>query len=300
MNQDAAPPPPEETMMIQKGNPSPGGAIVRLGLWVTIVVLAPVAAWAQADLPLVPTYTVSDLGIIPRPFAPSRLLVYDTIQKELGLTDDQKKQQAELVAERLRKLPRLNPANNDMAAFRQAQTAAYRAFEARFEQTLTPAQHERLDQILLQLEGPAAFDRPEIGPMVLPGPSLAQRLKLSDEQAQRTRAIAGEGAKDIIKAAGFPITLDPKEALARPQAIRTFVQSPAFHQAKQKAREAGLAVHEAVLQRIEEVLTDAQRAEYQALRGKPVDLSRLNPDDANARQTDEFVVRAAFRRMGQR
>lgn len=270
-------------------------------LGLVMVGLAPVAGHAQAVVPAGPMYTVSDLGVIPRPFAPSRLLADGAIQKELGLTDDQKKEQDKLVAERLQKLPRLNqgPAGQDRAAFFRAQTAVYKEFEIRIEQTLTPAQRTRLEQLQLQLEGPVAFNRPEQGPLASTGPSLAARLKLSGEQAQRTRAIADEGVKDIIEAARFPLVLDPRQGPPGPEAIRALVRSPGFQESKRKAREAGLAVHEAVLQRIEAVLTDAQRAEYQALRGKPLDLTRLKPDDALEQQYDENMVRAAFRRFGQ-
>ena len=43
------------------------------------------------------------------------------------------------------------------------------------------------------------------------GPPLAERLKLSDDQMRRIRAIAAAGEQEIPKAASFPIPLDPKD-----------------------------------------------------------------------------------------
>jgi len=67
-----------------------------------------------------------------------------------------------------------------------------------------PDQRERLDQIQLQAQGPLAFARPEFGPTTLVRPPLPERLKLSDDQAQRAQAIVEEGQKEIAKAASFP------------------------------------------------------------------------------------------------
>src|SRR5262249_39612709 len=155
-----------------------------------------------------------------------------------------------------------------------------------------------LDQIQLQAQGPLAFSRPERGgwsAMTYVGPPLAERLKLSDDQVKRIRAIAQQGNQEISKAASVPIPLDPKDKPTT-EAIRKWVESREFEAAKQKARQAAREAWAAVLRRIEEVLTEPQRQDYHRLVGAPFDLSRLR--DGAPEEMRQYEINQVAQALG--
>jgi hypothetical protein len=159
--------------------------------------------------------------------------------------------------------------------------------------TLEPAQRDRLDQIQLQAQGPLAFDRSQAADLAIDGPDMTERLKLTDDQAQRVRAIAQEGAGEIERAATVPIVLDPAASAPTPESIRKLVETPAFKEAKRKTREDARRAWASVVRRIEEVLTEPQRASYRAMIGAPFDLAKIR-FDADETAEDANMVAGAL------
>ena len=209
------------------------------------------------------------------------LLGFEPVQEELRLTDAQKKEQEAIVERRVQKIQQV--------AERQqgpGQVAGGPGRHLQGDRGGDPGEsHARAARTAGPDPDPARgaaspSPRPRSGLVAAIGPPLPQRLKLSDDQVRRVRAIAEEGEKEITKAASFAIPLDSKQEPPSMEAIRTLVESPEFQEAKQKARQAGRDASAAVVQRIEEVLTDTQREAYHELRGAPFDLSRLSVEGA--------------------
>ena len=162
---------------------------------------------------------------------------------------------------------------------------------------LKPEQRQRLDQIQLQAQGPLAFARPDPGTQADVGPSLTQRLKLTDEQVRRAREILQEGQKEIANAATFPIVLDPKDGPPTMESVGKLVDTPEFQAAKKKAGQDGRAALAAVTRRMEEILTADQREAYHNLLGEPFDLSKLG-EGVRGMSEREFDVRVAAQALG--
>src|SRR5262249_2967053 len=144
------------------------------------------------------------------------------------------------------------------------------------------------------IHGPQAFQRWPERIAHLRGSPLSKRLQLSDDQVLRIEAIAREGSEAITKAVSFPINLDSKNGPPTVEAIRKFVESPEFQAAKEKARRAGRDARAAVMQRIEAVLTDEQRAAYHKMLGEAFDLAKLGAPAQPERQIDLQIVARAF------
>jgi hypothetical protein len=241
-----------------------------------------------------PFYEVQAFGVVPLSVMPSMLLGLEPVQQELMITDAEKKAQDAIMQRRFEKIQQARRDNKDFAKFQEARAVIWRETDEAIQASLTPEQRERLDQIQAQVEGPLAFARPESGPISSTGRPLSERLKLSDDQVRRCRAIVEEGEKEIAKAARFPIALDSKNGPPTVEGIRTLVESPEFQAAKQKARQAGRDANAAVIRRIEAVLTVEQREAYHKLLGVPFDLSKLRWGPLDERQVDIRIVGAAF------
>jgi hypothetical protein len=269
-----------------------GAAALALGLGVLQV---PAAGQGT------PSYEVWDFGVVPRPSVLMVLLSLEPVQQELKMTDAQKTEQTSIIARQQRemqkKMQQARRDNKEREKFQAAQAAIGREFQAAIRGAFQPEQWERLDQIQLQAQGPLAFARPEGGPWdgACTGPPLVERLKLSDDQVRRIRAIIREGDGEITKAASFPIPLDPKDKPTT-EAIGKLVDSAEFQAAKKKASQAGRDAWAAVIGRIEEVLTESQRQDYHKLLGAPFDLSRLK--DGEPAQQRQFEVNMVARAVG--
>src|SRR5262249_42578468 len=152
------------------------------------------------------------------------------------------------------KLEQMRRDTKDMAKLRELRGAIVREMDEALMASLTPAQRERLDQIRIQVEGPLAFAKTETvrGLTVFTGTPLTERLALDADQVRRVRALIEEGMKPIEDAARFPIALDSKNGPPTVDAIRALVESPAFQEAKQKARQASREANAALMRRIEE------------------------------------------------
>ncbi len=244
-----------------------------------------------------PAFELWDFGVVPRPSVMMALLSFEPVQQELKLTEAQRREQQTVLQ---RQQQKMQQARRNTKGREKAQAAlATVAHEAQaIRGVFKPEQWERLDQIQLQAQGPIAFARPDNGPwsaMAYVGPSLAERLKLSDDQLKRIRAIVQQGDQEISKAASVPIPLDPKDKPTT-EAIRKWVESPEFEAAKQKARQAAREAWAAVLRRIEEVLTEPQRQDYHRLVGAPFDLSRLR--DGAAEEMRQYEINQVAQALG--
>jgi hypothetical protein len=272
-----------------------------------VTALAMVLAWGVLPVPAIgqekekPAFEISDFGVVPRPTVLGVLLELEPVQQELKLTDAQKKEVRAVIQRQRREMQRqMQQARRQTKAGEKPQAApaiAGNEAQAAILGVFKPEQWERLGQIQLQGQGPLAFTRDgdaPYRPFTDVGPPLAERLKLSDDQVKRIKAIVNEGDTEITRAASFPIPLNPKDKPTT-EAIRKLVDSPEFQAAKQKTRQAGRDAWAAVIRRIEEVLTEPQRRDYHKLLGAPFDLSKLRDSEPEERQ---FEVNQVARALG--
>jgi hypothetical protein len=235
----------------------------------TIALLATRVALSQvatADAPP-PAYAVIESRQFVLPHF--LLLQQEPMQEALKTSDAQKEQQAKIV-EQFRKKMRAVRGANGWERVVAAREEAAKAILANLE----PDQRARFDQIELQLQGPMAFEPPD----------LAKRLELSAEQTDTVRAIAGKA--DLDKTARIPLPWKAGDPSITEDAIRDFVGSEQFIAAKQQARKAVFAGHSAALRQIEETLTADQRAAYEKMLGEPLDVEKfIHEDLPNIRET---------------
>ncbi len=128
------------------------------------------------------------------------------------------------------------------------------------EDVLKPEQVERLEEIELQSEGPAALTRPDV----------ARTLRLSEDQITVIWNILDQltGANEQVKAAlkNAQAGLDPPKDEARKE------------QEKAQFRTASSRLRGEAVRRIEAVLTRAQRNKFTRMLGEPFDFSRIRPE----------------------
>ena len=181
------------------------------------------------------------------------------VQKELGVSDEQKKDVAQLVAETQKQM-RSSMAGFDFEKFqnmtqeerqkffadsRKKSEEATKAAEEKLSKILDEKQLARLNELRLQREGIAALGRPEV----------AKQLGLSEDQAAKIRKIqeqgrpgfggpGGPGGPGKAGGPGGP-GQDPREFMAQMQKQR------------EKLKADVLAV-----------LTDEQRAKWTEMKGK--------------------------------
>ncbi len=254
------------------------------------LIVAVFLAGANAQEP--PPFAVWDFGAVPHPAPLGALLRSESVQAELKMSDAQKKENAAILERATKRFQQLRAEIKDVAKQREAQEAHAKQLRAEWLANLSPEQRKRLDQIQLQGQGPFAFALPPVATSWLVESMLVERLKLSEEQARRARAIYNAADKEIEKAASFPIELDAKNGRPTMDAIRNLVDRPEFQTAKQKAAEAGRKASAAVTSRIEEILTAEQREAYRKLLGDPIDLTklRLGPPGRDEREFDAQQV----------
>ena len=262
------------------------------------------------------SFPLWEFGTMPRPAFKEVLLGIPVVQEELKLTAAQKKGIEEATRRRFARIQQARREIKDRQKFFEARDAIVKEFQAAILEELEPRQRDRLDQIQLQSQGPLAFNRPGLAQWAWTGPDLAERLKLTDDQVKRVRAIAEEGDKEIEKAAAVPIVLDPKaakptldeirelvgELLLRGRlrqqgkptldSIRKLVETPEFLAAKRKARAAARDAWAAVMRRIEQVLTESQRTAYHELLGAPFDMSKIRFGQSEAAEDAQMVAQA--------
>src|SRR5260370_25214288 len=165
------------------------------------------------------------------------LIGVPVVQEELKLTAAQKRGMEETRTRLLAKAKEALRGITDREKMQATGEAVFKELMPALLANLGPGQRDRLDQIQLQSQGPFAFNRPRNPQLVLEGPSLAERLKLSDDQIERVKAIDDEGEQAIGRAATVPIVLDPKAGAPTHESIRKLVETPEFKAAKRKARD---------------------------------------------------------------
>jgi hypothetical protein len=291
----------EEGLVMTTRNDRAGGRGRRIGAGLAAMATALGLAWVAGPAAGQerPTYEVRDFGVAPSPAPIMSLLNQEPVQRELRVTDAQKEEQQAAIgrqqSEIRKKMQEVRRTTKDQEKIQSAIAATAADYRGAIRKVYRPEQWERLDQIQLQAQGPLAFDRPMIGPasaMWYAGPPLAERLKLSDDQVKRIRAIVEEGGKDISQAAGVPIPLDPKDK-PKLEEIRKYVEGAEFRAAREKATQAGREALTAVTRRVEEILTDAQRQEYHKLLGAPFDVTSLNRGIPAERERQFEVMQVA-------
>ena len=238
----------------------------RRGWTIGVVLAALVAATAQAHAVAQEALTVRvfwDLSVVPGPAVLlGRLVETDAVRQELKLTEAQEKELEAIDERQFTKVRQSARDISDRTKMMAARQAIFKEAIAEIRAILKPDQWERLDQIQLQAQGPLAFAPPRQAAMASAfsaGPFWAERLKLSDDQANRIRAIVEEGTQEIDKAASFSIPVDPKAKPSSMEDVGKLLDSPGYQEAREKALRTGREAVAAVLRRIEEVLTEPQR-----------------------------------------
>ncbi len=188
-------------------------------------------------------------------------LVQKPVQRELKLTDEQRKKVRNLESKHQRDLTRLMPQNplaafNDPASTMQTlqnvpakvQQLGKEVDEA-IDRILTAAQGRRLREISLQLRGGHALNDPEV----------AEALKLTKDQKAKLQEIQQEAMKDMQKAG----------LKAMGDAVRGGFNPAAFQQTSEQAAQKLKELWNNLGKRQMEVLTAEQKAEWQKLTGEP-------------------------------
>ncbi len=274
-----------------------------IGLVAAVMAVAVAMAMAQApatsqEPPIVQLWW--DFETMPRLVPLEALMDIEAVQQELKLTDAQKKEQAAIVQRQYARIRQAVREIKDRAKLPAARDAIIKENTEALRATIKPEQRERLDQIQLQAQGPHAFTRAGQEEMAADhaGTPLSERLRLSDDQVRRIRAIVASGEPEIQKAASFPIPGDPSKKPSTADEVRKLVEGPAFQGAIEKARQLGRETRAALLRRIEEVLTEPQRRAYQAMLGRPFDLSRLRRVGPEQERQIELSVTARALGLG--
>ncbi len=261
-----------------------------VGLVVNVAVLGQEQKPATAAAP--PSYSLWEFGTMPRPAFKQVLLGNPAVQEELKITPAQKAAMEETSRTQREKFQKARRENADPQKFRAARDELMKEILATILANLEPKQRERVDQIQLQSQGPLAFNRVSRPALAFDGPDLTERLKLTEDQIKKVRAIAEAGDAEITKAAELPIALDPKEGAPTPESIKKLVETPEFKAAKKNTREAARKAWDSVIERIEQVLTESQRTAYHEMLGPPFDLHKIRFSDSEAAEDADNVASA--------
>jgi Spy/CpxP family protein refolding chaperone len=196
----------------------------------------------------------------------TRLLVLETVQKDLGLTADQKKQILDLVKVswaqsrefRAKAREALPPSQSRSPEESEARWRELRALNDDFKgkgkelranvlAVLTPSQSERLSQIQLQTSVPGALARPEI----------SKALGISEEQRGKIDAICERMAETLL---ADPPALDGLNSYERRKKVIEF--STKRDKVQEEANKLVL-----------DVLTPEQRTKLEKLQGRKVEIA---------------------------
>jgi hypothetical protein len=205
------------------------------------------------------------------------IVIAPAVQQELKLDDDQKNRIFALAREGQKKGRDLMQAalrgggQGNPQAFLAAGAQLRQENERAVSKILKPDQKERVDQILLQVDGPLAVSRPEIGKKIGLSQSQTQKVQLTMMQmmqAQRQMFLAarfgggGGNGGDVMPEAG---------------------QLAAGRAAMNKLREDAT-------RQLARILTAKQREAFNTLLGEPFDLAKIDPALARrsaARSSDD-------------
>ena len=202
-------------------------------------------------------------GMTFAPAGGARVLLLESVQKDLQLTADQVEKLKEVVKttgqsmrEALAGLRDLSPEDRMAKRREMREKMETQAKEARktVEAILTPSQIERFKQIRLQVAGPGALHDPEV----------AKALDISKEQREKIRGLM----EKVRGERGGLRNLDPEDRRQKMAELREKLQ---------KARQGAM---KAIL----DVLTPEQRTKLEKLEGKKIELKPseavLAPEEA--------------------
>jgi hypothetical protein len=238
----------------------------------TLVVSAGMSAWGQAPEGQGTAAGQLRLGTMV-PQTPITVLMAPAVQKELKLTDAQKTKVYDLALTSGQKQRDLFQAvlfsgGTSPQALLMARDQLRGENEQAIDRILEPKQQERLEQIVLQLEGPLAVSRPKV----------ADRLRLNDRQ------------REVVQATMMQLQVGQRQLnmAARRQAVQLNQLDPSqFGQ----VREAMSRLRDEAVKQISKVIDAKQKAQFNKMLGEPFDLARL---DADAKDTpaDEKAAKA--------
>jgi Spy/CpxP family protein refolding chaperone len=237
------------------------------------------------------------MGVDPVPVTTSALIQKPAVQKALGLTESQRKKveslekkraeawkrQAGEARVRLRELGS-DPDGESRKAVAQAVAQALNEAGRRGQdetdaavlRALDPKMRTRLREIQYQVEGPLAFERPE----------LLEKLFLDEVQLDLVKQAVGEGLRQIVSDAMVTIRDTDAKGQARAPSekeIKTAIT---------KNTEAATRSRSATTKAILKILTKAQRARYEKLLGEPFDLAKLRVDESAPSADSKESLRA--------
>jgi hypothetical protein len=174
------------------------------------------------------------------------LVFLDQAQAELKLSDEQKQKLDERLLREVRdagqlfqRLPEMKPEEREkeLHAYRRK---AHEALGSWMGKTFKPEQFQRLRQLMLQREGPFGLLNPDV----------ATELKLTEEQRKQLMTVVGE--------------LEQK--------LRPLLEEAHAKGNHEEIRPKALKVRAEHGRRLEAVLTDGQKKQWQEMLGKPLDL----------------------------
>jgi hypothetical protein len=193
--------------------------------------------------------------------SPVMILLAPSVQKELKLTEEQKNKAYALAKTSGQKGRDLAQAmsfgggNANPQAMMQATWKLRQENDQAIAGILNAKQKERLDQIVLQAEGPLAVARPEI----------AAKLRLNDNQNEYVQGIMMQMRRELFMAM--------RQGAAAGQFDPT------------QARAMATKLREGAVQEISKVIDRKQKAAFNKMLGEPFDVSKIESEAASADPT---------------
>lgn len=233
--------------------------MTRWPLCVAAVVVA--AGAADAQLPLPDGTKLPSIAVV--------VLANEDLQKELKLTDDQKKGLKELMdkaaeADTLRAdaLATTPPDRAKLQAWNKEMTKLEKDGPPAVEKAITDDQRKRMRQVDAQRHGTMAWGEP----------AVSRVLKLTDKQLAKFNAIQDEFVKErtaLRKEYGLTQTGSPANRLKR----------PTDEQAAEYVKKLHALTDDFVAKQKKELTADQQKAWQEAV-GEPFDVSKFYPKPA--------------------
>jgi hypothetical protein len=185
------------------------------------------------------------------------ILLAPSVQKELKLSEEQKNKVynfARTATQKHRDLMQqmMFSGNANPQAMMQANWQIRQENDKQIAQILDPKQKERLDQIVLQHEGPLAVARPEI----------AAKLKLNETQREYVQGVLGEMRRESM------------------MAIRQSMATGQFNPAQ--VREHSAQLRQEAIMEISKVIDAKQKKTFNSMLGAPFDLAKLETEATSA------------------
>ena len=188
------------------------------------------------------------------------VLMSPAVQTELKMTEDQKTKVFELAREAQQKgrvmMQSMFQAGGNAQVLMSAGMRLRQENEAAGARILKPEQKSRVDEIMLQIEGPLAVARPEVAARLNMTPKQNQQVQVTQMQmfqALREMAMA-QGGNNGFGPAGLP-------------------------------REAINQVRRAANQQLGRILDAKQRFNFDKMLGEPFDLAKIDPELARPAAT---------------